>query len=195
MCIFNEIAHKGTGKQSCGKGKQSKSWSKSESSNPNKGKSKENKGKSKGTKSANQVAKGVHKGNTSKTGRSGLENSKSEASSDIQESAQTFTTGTSWNEGWNGDEWNDDWSSVGWHEGWEQTYDTSASSFWRGGVAVSATSNPKRFEWVKMDTGAAVNTFPLNFGPEGAGRPVVNGFLMGELGNSKDTTKTDCSDL
>ena len=32
-------------------------------------------------------------------------------------------------------------------------------------------SSPKRFEWVKMnlDTGAAVNTFPLNFGPEGAG--------------------------
>ena len=25
--------------------------------------------------------------------------------------------------------------------------------------------------------------------------PVVNGFLMVELGNSKDTTKTDCSDL
>ena len=32
-------------------------------------------------------------------------------------------------------------------------------------------SSPKRFEWVKMnlDTGAAVNTFPLNFGPDGAG--------------------------
>ena len=31
--------------------------------------------------------------------------------------------------------------------------------------------SPKRFERVKMnlDTGAAVNTFPLNFGPEGAG--------------------------
>ena len=30
---------------------------------------------------------------------------------------------------------------------------------------------PKRLEWVKMnlDTGVAVNTFPLNFGPEGAG--------------------------
>ena len=29
----------------------------------------------------------------------------------------------------------------------------------------------KRFEWAKMnlETGAAVNTFPLNFGPEGAG--------------------------
>ena len=29
---------------------------------------------------------------------------------------------------------------------------------------------PKRFEWVKnLDTGAAVNTFPLNLGPDGAG--------------------------
>ena len=39
---------------------------------------------------------------------------------------------------------------------------------WRFGCR--ATS-PKRFEWVKMnlDTGAAVNTFPLNFGQEGAG--------------------------
>ena len=27
------------------------------------------------------------------------------------------------------------------------------------------------------------------------GLQVVNGFLMVELGNSKDTTKTDCSDL
>ena len=39
------------------------------------------------------------------------------------------------------------------------------------GLDVSATRSPKRFEWVKMnlDTGAAVNTFPLNFDPEGAG--------------------------
>ena len=76
-----------------------------------------------------------------------------------------------WNEGWSFEEWNDDCSSVGWHEGWEQTYDTSASSLSLGGLDVSATSSPKRFEWVKMnpDTGAAVSTFPLNFGPEGAG--------------------------
>ena len=87
---------------------------------------------------------------------SGLENSKSEASSDIQESAQTCTTETSWNDGWNGDEWNDgwsldewndDWSSVGWHEGWEQSYDTPASSFSLGCLDVSATSSPKRFFW------------------------------------------------
>ena len=61
--------------------------------------------------------------------------------------------------------------SVGWLEGWEQTYDTSASSVSLGGLDLGATSSPKRFEWVKMnlDTGAAVNTFPLNFGPDGAG--------------------------
>ena len=122
-------------------------------------------GKSKGTKGA----KGSHKRKTSKTGLSGLENSKSEASSDTQESAKTCPTDTSWKDGWNCDEWNDgwsfyewndDWSSVGWYEGWEQMYDTCASS-------LSLESS----EWVKMnlDTGAAVNTFPLNFGPEGAG--------------------------
>ena len=108
-----------------------------------------------------------------------------------------------WNDGWSFDEWNDDWSSVGWHEGWEQTYDTSASSFSLGGLDLGATSSPKRFEWVKMnlDTGAAVNTFPLNFGPEeqemedSIGLPVVNGFQMVELGSFKDTMKTVCSDL
>ena len=30
---------------------------------------------------------------------------------------------------------------------------------------------------------------------DSVGLPVVNGFLMVELGNSKDTTRTDCSDL
>ena len=42
--------------------------------------------------------------------------------------------------------------------------------FHLGCLDASATSGPKRFERVKMnlDTGAAVNTFPLNFGPEGA---------------------------
>ena len=100
----------------------------------------------------------------SKAGLSGLEYSKSDARSDIQESAPTYSTDTSWNDGWNGgewndglsfDEWNDDWSSVGWLEGWEQTYDTSANSFSLAGLDVSATRSPKRFEWVKMnlDTG------------------------------------------
>ena len=97
----------------------------------------------------------------------------------------------------------DDLSSVGWHEGWEQTCDTSASSFSLGGWDVCATNSPKRFEWVKMnlDTGAAVNTFPLKFGPEGAGdgrfyRTISGEWIQNEeLGNSKDTTKMDCSDL
>ena len=80
------------------------------------------------------------------------------------------------------EEWNDDWSSVGWHEGWEQTYDTSASSLSLGGLDVSATSSLKRFEWVKMnlDTGAAVNTFPLNFGPEGGGDGILHRTASGE---------------
>ena len=89
------------------------------------------------------------------------------------------TTDTSWihdgwglderNDGWSFDKWNDDWSSVGWHEGGEQTYDTSASSFSHGGLDLGATSSLKRFEWVNMnlDTGAAVDTFQLNFSPEG----------------------------
>ena len=178
-------ARKSTGKQSYGKGKLSKSWSQSEPAHSGKGKSKENKGKSKGkskgTKCANQGAKGVHKGKTSKAGLPGLETSKSETSSELQESSQTCHTDNSWihdgwigdegNDGWSFDEWNDDWSSVGWHEGWEQRYDTCASSFSLGGLDVSATCCPKRFERVKMnlDTGAAVNTFPLNFGSEGAG--------------------------
>ena len=132
--------------------------------------------KSQGISKGTKGAKGSYKGKTSKTGLSSIENSKSEISSDIQESALTCPTDTSWNDGWNCDEWhdgwsfdewNDDWSSVGWHEGWEQTYDTSASSFSLGGLDLGATSSPKLFEWVKMnlDTGAAVDTFPLNFGP------------------------------
>ena len=109
-----------------------------------------------------------------------ISETKSETSSDTQESAQTRTTdislidgwyGDEWNDDWSFDEWKDDWSSVGLHEGWEQTYDTSARSVSLGGLGVSPTSGPKRFEWVKMnlDTVAAVNTFPSNFGPEGAG--------------------------
>ena len=142
-----------------------------------KGKSQENNENPKEHPNGTKGAKGLHKGKTSKTFVTGLENSKSETSSEAQESAQTCPTDTSWNDvgncdvwnvGWSFDEWKDDWSSVGWHEGWEQTYDTSASSFSLGGLDIGATIGPKRFEWVKMnlDTGAAVNTFPLNFGPE-----------------------------
>ena len=123
-------ARKSTGKQSSGKGKQSKSWSKSEPSHSGKGKKMGNKGKPKGkfkgTEIANWGVKGSHKGKTSKTGLSGLGNSTSETNSGTQESAQTCSPDTSWNDGWNCDEWNDGWSfderndvwsSVGWHEG------------------------------------------------------------------------------
>ena len=60
-------------------------------------------------------------------------------------------------------------SWVGWHEGWEETCDNFASSFSLGSFDLGAMSSPKRFEWVKMklDTGLAVNTIPLNFGPDG----------------------------
>ena len=112
-------ARKSTGKQPCGKGKQSKSWSKSEG----KGRSQENKGQSKGKSKGTKGAKGSHKGKTSKTGLSDLDNSKSEISSDPQESAHTCPTDNSWihdgwsldewNDGRSFDEWNDDWSSVG----------------------------------------------------------------------------------
>ena len=110
------------------------------------------------------------------TSLSSLENSKSETSSETQESEHVSTNDNSWfHDGWRHDEWNDgwsydvDWSSVGWHEGCKQTRDTSTSSFSLGGVDLGATRSPKRFTWLKMnlDTGAAVNTFPLNFGPEG----------------------------
>ena len=48
---------------------------------------------------------------------------------------------------------------------------------------VSATICTKRFEWVNMnlDTGAAVNTFPLNIGPEGAGDGRFYRTARGEL--------------
>ena len=165
---------KSTGKQSSGKGNQSKSWYKSEGKGKSKGNKGKSKGKSKGTKGGQRFAQGQNIENWS------LRSSGSEATSDTQESAQTRPSDTSWNDGWNCDdwndgrsfdEWNDDWSSVGWYEGWEQTFDTSASSFSLGDLDLGATSCPKRLAWVKMnlDIGAAVNTFPLNFGPEGAG--------------------------
>ena len=109
----------------------------------------------------------------SKTDISGHENLKSETSSETQESVQmgqVCTTDTSWtHDKWSPDEWNDGWSLDEWNDVWrcgrcnvdcEQTYDTSVSSF---SLEIS--------EWVKMnlDTGAAVNSFPSNFGPEGVG--------------------------
>ena len=80
---------------------------------------------------------------------------KSETRSETRESAQTCHTDNSYTDnsyfydGWSYDEWNEDWSFV-----------------------VCTLSTPKRFESVKMnlDTGDAVNTLPLNFGPDGARR-------------------------
>ena len=54
---------------------------------------------------------------------------------------------------------------------------------------------------MNLDTGAAVNTFPLNFGPDGVGdersieRPVVSAFLMVESGSFKVTMKVVCADV
>ena len=141
--------------------------------------------KSKGSKST----KGSYKGRTSKTGLSGLEYPKSETSSETQESAQTFhtdifNTDDSWfDDDWSCDEWNDYWSSVNWHEGW----DASGSTLSLGSFDFGAMSSPKPFKWVRrnLDTGAAVNACPLNFGPDGAGDgrsiepPVVNATLDG----------------
>ena len=47
---------------------------------------------------------------------------------------------------------------------------------------LGAVSSSKRFEWVKMnlDMGAAVHTFPLNFGPDGAGGGRFFGTASGE---------------
>ena len=85
--------------------------SKSSSKCEDKGTSEENWGKIKGQSKGTRGAKGSHKGKTSKIGLSGLENSKSEASSDTQESAQTCPIDTSWvHDGWCPDEWNDGWS-------------------------------------------------------------------------------------
>ena len=111
-------ARKNTGKQSSGKGKQSKSWSKSEG----KGKSKENKGKSTGKSKGSKGAKRSQKGKTSKTGLSGHENSKSETSSETQESAPTCTADTSWNDCWNCDEWNEGWSFDEWNDDWSSVW-------------------------------------------------------------------------
>ena len=52
---------------------------------------------------------------------------------------------------------------------------------WDVSISVQ-TSSPGRFEWVKMelDTGAAANTCPLNFGPDGAGDRIFHRTAGGE---------------
>ena len=130
------------------------------------------KGKSNGTKGAT----GSHKGKTSKNGLSGLENSKSETSSETQErdmsipltlpgtTVEMVTNGTMAGVLMNG-------MMTGVLLDGTKVGNKRISSFSLGGLDVSATSCPKRFEWVKMnlDTGAAVNTFSWNFCPDGAG--------------------------
>ena len=83
----------------------------------------------------------------------------------------SYTDNSGCDDGWSHDEWNDDWSSVGWHDGWDQTCDDSTSSLSLGSFDLGVMSSPKRFDWVKMNlyTGAASNTYPLNFGSDGAG--------------------------
>ena len=166
-------ARKSTGKQSSGKGKQSKSWSKSEG----KGKRKQWKIQRKVQRFQRSIRFVQRQNLENKFIRSGklgirekLGNSEICTNTDISWIHDGWSL-DEWNDGWSFDEWNDDWSSAGRHEGREQTYDNSASSFSLGGLDLGATSSQKRFEWVKMnlDTGAAVNTFPLNFGPDGAG--------------------------
>ena len=81
----------------------------------------------------NQGAEGVHKGNTSKAGLSGLENSQARTFRNLHRDTPRTFLGTMVGMVTNGtmagvfDEWNDDWISVGWHDCWEQTYGISAS--------------------------------------------------------------------
>ena len=96
-------ASKNTSKQSSDKGNQSKSWSKSESSITGQGKGKENNAKSTekshGTKGAIQGSKSSVKGKLSTIGISGLDNLKSETSSETQDSmkmGQVCFTDSSW---------------------------------------------------------------------------------------------------
>ena len=55
-------------------------------------------------------------------------------------------------------------------------------------------SCPKRIEWVKMnlDTGAAVNAFSLNFGPDRAEDGRCRRTASAELGSFQVTMKTVC---
>ena len=124
-----------------------------------------------------------------------LKNSKSETSSETQETAQTYPTDNSCMDNSKCDH---DWSSIGWHEGWEQTYDTTASSFSLESFDLDAMSGPKRFEWVKMnlDTGATVNTFSVELWSRWRRRwkilpnsQWVSVSLMVELGSFKVTMK------
>ena len=97
----------------------------------------------------------------------GLENSKSEASSESVQTCTTDISGTMVGIVMNG--------TAGVLMSGMMTGvlldGTKVGHFPQAHFHLEVRSSPKRFEWVKMslDTGAAVNTFPLNFGPDGAG--------------------------
>ena len=128
---------------------------------------KENKGKSKGTKGAILGSQGSGKGKASKAGLSGLENSKSDASSDIQESALTYTTDVSWMERWM--EWRLKFHWTGRMLGTNAWYSRKLIFARVFGRLCHQWSEEVRVGEMNLDTGAAVNTSPLNFGPDGAG--------------------------
>ena len=172
-------ARKSKGKQSSGKSKQSMPWSKSEG----KGKSKENKENPNENPKEPKVPKVHTRAKHRKWVCQVLKTrTKSEASSDTQESAQTCdvpltapgtTVGMVTNGTMAGVFMSEMMTGVlldGTKVGNKRM--TLPQAHFRSGVLdVCATSGPKRFELVKMnlDTRAAVNTFPLKFGPEGAG--------------------------
>ena len=166
-CLAHVTPRKDNGKKS----KPSKSWSKS----AGKGKSIEDKGdrKSKGSKNA----KGSYNGTSSKTGLSGLENRNQRQVKKHRKlrrrttltiltltilslmMAGVVTSGLLTG------------ARLAGMQVWKKLCDSSqAHSLW-GSFDLGAACSPKRFGWVTMnlDTGAAVNTFPLNFGPDGAG--------------------------
>ena len=128
--------------------------------------------KSKGTKSANQGAGGLHKGKTSKDGLSGLETRnrrQARTSRNLHRHVPLtlpgtmvgmVTDGTMAGVLMNGMMTGVllDGTKVG-----NKRMTLPQAHFHSECLDVSATSRPKRFEWVKMnlDSGAAVNTIPI----------------------------------
>ena len=86
----------------------------------------------------------------------------------------------------------------------EEPHLNSADSFSLGSFDLGAVCSPKRFDWMRMnlDTGAAVNTYPPDSGPDGPGdgrfcrrASGERAFWMVELGNFKAMTKKAHVDL
>ena len=74
--------------------------------------------------------------------------------------SESSTTGSWIHEEWSPDGWNDDGSCVGWHEDSERMCCTTVRSF--------SLENSERVN-VYLDTGAAVDLFPVKFDREGVG--------------------------